>query len=297
MPGGNCCGQSKEDGMKPTRPLLRYHGGKWRLADWIIGFFPTHRIYVEPFGGAASVLLQKERCYAEVYNDLDGEIVNVFRVLQDPEKRARLIDMLHFTPYSRAEFNLAWEKTDDPVESARRVIIRAQMGFGSAGATKGSTGFRRDTERRYTTAMADWERYPECLEAIIDRMRGVQIECRPALEVIRTNDREDTLFYVDPPYLHGTRVMDGSTRYYRHEMTDADHSELLDRLNAARGMIVLNGYPSELYDNALQGWARYTKPSRASAGRGTVMRTEVVWLNEACAAALSKGEIQGRLIA
>lgn len=283
--------------MKPTRPLLRYHGGKWRLADWIISFFPEHRIYVEPFGGAASVLLQKERAYAEVYNDLDGEIVNVFRVLQDPEKRARLIDMLHFTPYARAEFNLAREKTDDPVESARRVIIRAQMGFGSAGATKGSTGFRRDTERRYTTAMADWVRYPDRLEAIIDRMRGVQIECRPALEVIRTNDRKDALFYVDPPYLHETRSMDGGTRYYRHEMTNADHAYLLAQLINAKGMVVLNGYPSELYANALQGWQMFTKPSRASGGRGTVMRTEAVWINKACADALAQGENQERTAA
>lgn len=124
--------------MTPTRPIMRYHGGKWRLAKWLISHFPAHRIYVEPFGGAASVLLQKERCYAEVYNDLDGEIVNVFRVMQSPELRDRLIEMLRFTPYARAEFALAWEKTADQVEAARRVIIRAQMGFGSAGRNSAS---------------------------------------------------------------------------------------------------------------------------------------------------------------
>lgn len=273
--------------VRPTRPLLRYHGGKWRLADWLISHFPPHNVYVEPFGGAASVMLQKPRCYAEVYNDLDGDIVNVFRVLQCPEKRALLIDKLRFTPYARAEFNLAWEQTDDAIEAARRVIIRAQMGFGSAGATKGSTGFRRDTERRYTTAMQDWVRYPDCLPPIINRMMGVQLETRPALDVIRTNDRVGTLFYVDPPYLHDTRVMDGSTRYYRHEMTNADHVELLDRLNQVQGMVVLNGYPSELYENALRGWRRVEKQSRASAWRGTSMRTEVIWLNEACSDALA----------
>ena len=277
----------------PTRPLLRYHGGKWRLAPWLISHFPPHRVYIEPFGGAASVLLQKPRCYAEVYNDLDGEIVNVFRVMQCPEKRALLIDKLRFTPYSRAEFNLAWEPTDDEVEQARRVIIRAQMSFGSAGATKGSTGFRRDTERRYTTVMQDWVRYPECLPPIIERMIGVQLETRPALDVIRTNDQSsDTLFYVDPPYLHDTRVMDGSTRYYRHEMTNADHAELLDRLNQVQSMVVLNGYPSELYENALQGWSRVEKQSRASAYRGTSMRTEVIWLNKACVKALSMQNTQ-----
>lgn len=282
--------------VKPTRPLLRYHGGKWRLADWLISYFPPHSVYVEPFGGAASVLLQKPRSYAEVYNDLDGDIVNVFRVLQCREKRERLIEMLRFTPYARAEFNLAWEPTDDDVERARRVIIRAQMGFGSAGATKGSSGFRRDTERRYTTAMQDWVRYPDCLPPIISRMTGVQLENRPALDVIRTNDRPGVLFYVDPPYLHDTRVMDGSTRYYRHEMTAADHVELLDRLNQVQGMVVLNGYPSELYENALREWTTFSRQSRASAYRGTSMRTEVIWLNPACSDALARGNAQGSLI-
>ena len=282
----------------PTRPLLRYHGGKWRLADWIISHFPPHRVYVEPYGGAASVLLQKPRSYAEVYNDLDDEIVNVFRVLQCPEQRARLIEKLRFTPYARTEFNLAWEQTTDQVESARRVIIRAQMGFGSAGATKGCTGFRRDTERKYTTAMQDWVRYPDRLQHIIERMLGVQLENRPALEVIRTNDAADALFYVDPPYLHETRVMSGSNSYYRHEMTNIEHVELLDRLNQMLGMVVLNGYQSDLYDAALQGWKRFTKQSRASAGRGTVMRTEVLWINPSCAQALAQqAGMQGRLIA
>lgn len=274
--------------MNPTRPLLRYHGGKWRLADWLISHFPAHRVYVEPFGGAASVLLQKPRSYSEVYNDLDGEIVNVFRVMQCPEKRDRLMEMLRFTPYARAEFELAWQPTADMVESARRVIIRAQMGFGSAGATKGSTGFRRDTARRYSTAMMDWVRYRDCLPPIVERMSGVQLENRPALDVIRTNDADGVLFYVDPPYMHDTRVMNGSTRYYRHEMSNDDHAELLDQLLALRGMVVLNGYPSAIYDDALKGWQKFSKLSRASAARGTAVRTEVIWINPACSDALAQ---------
>jgi DNA adenine methylase len=277
---------------KPTRPIMRYHGGKWRLAPWIISHFPAHRVYVEPFGGAASVLMQKPRSYAEVYNDLDGEIVNVFRVMQCPESRARLIRKLRFTPYARAEFNLAWEAADDPIESARRTIVRAQMGFGSAGATKGSTGFRRDTERRYTTAMADWMRYPDCLPPIIERMSGVLIENRAAVDVIRINDLEHTLFYVDPPYLHSTRVGARRGRYYRHKMTDADHADLLGLLNHVRGMVVLNGYSSDLYADMLGGgWTIFTKQSRASGGRGTVMRTEALWINKACADALAQGRM------
>lgn len=282
-----------------TKPALRYHGGKWRLADWIISYFPLHRIYVEPFGGAASVLLKKQPCQSEIYNDLDGEIVNLFRVMQCPEQRARLLETLRFTPYSRAEFNLAWEQTDDLVEQARRVIIRAQMGFGSAGATKGSTGFRSNarTKGRYTTEVTDWLKYQDGLPPIIERMRHVQLENRPALDVIHTNDTDDALFYVDPPYLHGTRTMDGGMCYYRHEMTNSDHINLLDCLNQVSGMVVLNGYQSELYDNALHGWKKVTKQSRAASQRGTVMRTEILWINKACVDAFAKHAIQGRLIA
>lgn len=117
-----------------TSPAIRYHGGKFRLAPWVMEFFPDHRIYVEPFGGAAGVLIQKPRAYSEVYNDLDGDMVNFFRVVQNAGLRNRLIESLVMTPYAREEFELAWEPTDDSLERARRLIIRAQMGFGSAGA-------------------------------------------------------------------------------------------------------------------------------------------------------------------
>lgn len=276
--------------MTPTRPIMRYHGGKWRLAKWLISHFPAHRVYVEPFGGAASVLLQKTRSFAEVYNDLDGQIVNVFRVMQSPEQRDRLIEMLKFTPYARAEFALAWEETSDPVESARRTIIRAQMGFGSAGATRGTTGFRANarTKNRYTNEVSDWLKYKESLPSCIDRLSHVQLENKPALEVIRINDADDTLFYIDPPYMHDTRVMRGS--YYRHEMNDSDHAFLLAQLLNCKGMVLLNGYDSDLYNNALVGWSKFTKQSRIAANRGTKLKEEVIWLNKACADALARGK-------
>lgn len=272
--------------MKVTRPLIRYHGGKFRLAAWLMQFFPKHQIYCEPFGGAASVLLQKQRAYAEVYNDLDNQIVNLFRVLQDENKSRRLIQLLHLTPFSRSEFQLAWEDSDCEIESARRVIIRAQMGFGSGGATKGTTGFRSDTSRRYTTAQMDWVKYPPVLLPIIERLTGVVIENKPALTVIANHDTPETLFYVDPPYLHSTRIMDNSNAYYRHEMTDVDHIELLNTLKNVKGMVVLNGYPSEIYNDHLMQWQKHATRSRTSANRGTKIKTEVVWLNPACVDAL-----------
>jgi len=128
--------------MSPTRPPLRYHGGKWRSAKKIIQHFPPHMTYVEPFGGGASVLLRKRRSKNEIYNDLDGDIVNVFKVLRDTSSSKELLRLLELTPFSRDEMYLGWKETDDPIEQARRCIVRSHMGFGSAGATKGRTGFR-----------------------------------------------------------------------------------------------------------------------------------------------------------
>ena len=269
------------------RPALRYHGAKFRLAAWVMGFFPRHTCYVEPFGGAAGVLLQKTRAYAEVYNDLDGEVVNFFQVLRDPDMRARLIEACVFTPYSRADFELSWEPAEDPIERARRIAIRAQMGFGSAGATKGVTGFRIDTKREYGTAQQLWALYPAAISAAGERMQSVLIENRPAVEVMRQHDGPETLHFVDPPYLHSTRVMNRGGRYYQHEMTEEQHSDLLSSLLELDGMVVLCGYPSDLYDARLIGWTRHEKAARISAGRGTAVRTEVVWLNPVCAKALA----------
>ncbi|WP_061291209.1 DNA adenine methylase [Azotobacter vinelandii] len=278
--------------MSLSTPVIRYHGGKFRLADWVIRHFPPHHFYVEPFGGAASVLLCKERSHGEVYNDLDGDIVNLFRVLQDPASRQALTERLVLTPYARDEYRLAWEDTSDLIERARRTIIRAQMGFGASGATKGSTGFRINCQRAYSTAQQVWSRYPDSLAAIGQRFAGVLIENRPAIEVMQQHDHPQTLHYVDPPYLHGTRALRNGTdirssrtmsgnshRYYRHEMTDADHEQLLLALRRLGGMVVLSGYPSDLYRDTLDDWFLTTTTARISAGRGTGLRTECLWLN------------------
>lgn len=282
--------------MPITSPAIRYHGGKFRLAPWVMEFFPDHRIYVEPFGGAAGVLIQKPRAYSEVYNDLDGDMVNFFRVVQNAGLRHQLIESLAMTPYAREEFEIAWLPATDSLERARRLIIRAQMGFGSAGATKGTTGFRIDTKREYETAQHVWAQYPSNMAALGLRMTGVLIENRPALDVLLAHDTPDTLFYVDPPYVHDTRcrVSMGSARGYRHEMTDDDHLALLDALQTVQGMVVLSGYPHPIYEDALNGWELREKTARISGGRGTAKRTECVWLNQACAR--SRKTVQLRMI-
>lgn len=269
--------------MTVTKPAMRYHGGKFRLAQWVLQFFPPHQIYTEAFGGAAGVLLQKPRSYAEVYNDMDGEIVNFFRVLRDPEQRARLIEAVKMTPYAREEFEAAWDHTDDPVERARRLAVRAQMGFGSAGATNGTTGFRIDTRREYATAQHLWLEYPENIAQAGARMSGVLIENRPAIEVLQQHDDPSALHFVDPPYVHGTRMLrHNGDNYYRHEMTDDDHAQLVDVLNGLHGAVVLCGYDNPLYANLLKGWVRHETTARIAASRGTGLRTECVWLNEQC---------------
>jgi DNA adenine methylase len=283
--------------VAPTRPALRYHGGKFRLAAWIQSFFPAHTAYVEPFGGAAGVLLQKPRSYAEVYNDLDGEIVNFFRVLQDPAARQRLINLCALTPYSRDEFELSWQPAIDAVERARRVAIRAQMGFGSAGATKGCTGFRVDTKRSYGTSQHLWAEYPAGIEMVGARFTGVLIENRPAIDVMLQHDAVDTLTYLDPPYVFETRCMTSGRAYYRHELSDQDHAELLDACLSLQGMAVISGYPSALYEDVLgaAGWISETTSARISAGRGSTIRTECAWLNPACQASLANKATQQRM--
>ena len=281
-----------------TRPAMRYHGSKFRLAPWVLGNFPPHLCYVESFGGAAGVLLQKPRAYAEVYNDLDGDMVNFFRVLQDPAQRGRLIELCELTPYAREEFEIAWLPTDDAIERARRTCIRAQMGFGSAGATKGTTGFRVDTKREYGTAQHLWADYPATIALVGARMTGVLVENLDASRVMHMHDAPSTLHFVDPPYMHSTRSRTVSnSRGYRHEMSDTDHVALISSCRTLSGMVVLCGYPSTLYDDALGDWGRRTTTARAAGQRGTSLRTEVLWLNPACSAALEATRAQPRMFA
>lgn len=280
--------------VRPKRPVLRWHGGKWRLAPWIISHFPPHRIYVEPFGGAASVLIRKPRAYAEIYNDLDDEVVALFRILRQPEQAAQLREALRLTPFARVEFREAYQPSDDPIERSRRLIIRSFMGFGSnahASQEKGhrSTGFRATSNRSGTTPAMDWANYPEAMGALVARLASVVIENRDAHEVMAQHDGPGTLHYVDPPYLPETRARgnryDLAWRMYRHELTREDHVDLLDFLCELDGMVALSGYPDTLYDARLADWRRVEKVAHADGARE---RTEVLWLNPTLCDALDR---------
>lgn len=276
----------------PRRPVLRYFGGKFRIRNWITGFFPPHRIYVEPFGGAGSVLLAKEPSFAEVYNDLDGEVVNLFRVLRDPKRAKRLRALLELTPFSRAEFELSYQPSKDPVESARRLVTRCFLGFGATAHNSAlRTGFRGKSWRQNMTGVGDWQTYPQSIEDFAARLRNAMIEQLPASEIIAKHDGHDTLIYADPPYQIGTRVgaSKGGKALYRHELTDADHRALGQQLRGCVGMVVLSGYASPLYDELFEGWERHDRDALADGAR---KRVESVWLNPACSAALRASKAQ-----
>lgn len=266
--------------MTPTRPVLRYHGGKWRIAEWVIDHLPPHHTYCEPFGGAGSVLLRKPRSAIEVYNDLDQAVVGLFRVLRDPVLAEQLRRACELTPWSRAEFDACWgDDTGDAVEDARRLIVRAAQSVG-AKKKRSRNGWRARATQ--VTPTDGWRRWPGQIPHYVDRLRDVLIECLPWQRVLDLYDSPATVFYCDPPYLLSTRAWD-HRRIYDNELTDADHTELLLRLQAAKGMVLLSGYPSPLYEGLLGDWLRVECRARA---QGNAPRVEVMWLNPAAAAAV-----------
>lgn len=271
-----------------SRPVLRYHGGKWKLAPWIISHFGPHKVYTEVFGGGASVLMRKARSYAEVYNDLDGEIVNLFCVLR--HRSYELTRALEMTPFARDEYKRSFEISKDELEQARRTVVRSYMGFGSNSLNRDiKSGFRSCSNRSGTTPAHDWSNYPAAITEIAERLRGVVIENRDAKQVMAAHDGPQTLHYVDPPYVHSTRsrAMHGN-HGYAHEMTDTEHQDLADYLKAISGMVVLSGYHSSLYDRLYSDWRRV---DRAALGDGAVKRTEVLWFNDAASSAIPQGNL------
>lgn len=256
------------------RPALRYHGGKWMLAPWLISLFPPHDIYVEPFGGAASVLLRKPRSKIEVYNDLDSEVVDLFRLLRDPQSAGELIRALELTPFGREEFERAYEPAETPMERSRRLIVRSFSGFGShSHNSQNSNGFRWHPSKSYAQEFAN---LPRSLQAVTERIRGVTIENQHALKLIRQQDTPKTFFFVDPPYPHSTR--DPHLKGYRHEMQDGEHRQLAESLKRIRGKALVCGYAG-LYDHLFEGWYRQEKLSFANGQKGRSERTEIVWAN------------------
>lgn len=274
--------------MTPERPVLRYFGGKYVLAPWIIENLPAHKIYVEPFGGAASVLMRKPRAWHEVYNDLNDEVVNVFRVLREQNQAKELERRLRLTPFAKAEYNEAFEDTPDPVDRARRTMIRSFMGFGGDACSAGRpTGFRSiiTSLDRGTTPPIEWVTFADAIPAFSARLSAVAIEKRDAFEIMELHDGPHALFYVDPPYVHDTRNLKHG---YKFELSEQDHERLVSRLAEMQAMVVLSGYDSPIYDKL--GWEKRKRETHADGGRD---RVECLWLNPAAVKAQAQQSLFG----
>ena len=250
------------------KSVLKYPGAKNRIAPWICGYMPKHDVYLEPFAGSLSVLFNKERCHIETVNDLDGEIVNFFKVLRD--NKDKLMEAVLFTPFSRQEYIEAYGQAADPVEKARKFAVKCWMRFGCGNLYR--NGFKSGQQTHSPNPAKLWAGLPETMELAAERLREVQIECLPAVELIKRYDTPDVFIYADPPYLHGTR----KNYLYRHEMTDEDHIELLKVLTSHPGKILLSGYDNELYNEMLGGWDKVQRSTLAEGGR---KRTETLWKN------------------
>lgn len=250
--------------------LLNYPGAKWGMAEEIVSLMPPHRSYLEPFFGSGAVLFNKPPSAIETVNDIDGDVVNFFTVLREyPEELARRI---YLTPYSRDVFDDAYKDWGtDSIERAHRFVIRSKMSHGFKMHHK--SGFKVDVQgREKAYCVEDWNRIPDNLMKAAIRLKEVQIENRPALDLINRFNYENVLIYADPPYLMETRCC----AQYRHEMTEQDHIDLLAALLQHKGPVILSGYPSELYDRELKCWSRIT---RKAYNKNADQRTEVLWCN------------------
>jgi DNA adenine methylase len=268
---------------KGLKSPIAWYGGKAYYAEWLIERFPDHRVYVEPFGGAANVLLRKPRSEVEVYNDIDDRVVNLFHVIRDPEQFERLRLLLDLTPYARGEFAalLDLPPTDDPVEKARRffaVCRQARGGIGMSKLTKNAWATSKRTRREMAEPVSKYLSAIDGLEDVATRFRTVMIESRPAIELIHQYDGDDTFFYLDPPYMPETRHANKAATY-AHEMTPDDHAALLDTLLQIKGKAMLSGYAAPLYDDKLKDWRREELKTKAHMSNSGEERIEVIWFN------------------
>ena len=274
--------------MKPNhRAVFPYFGGKWYIGDWIAENLPPGRTLVITHGGGGSPLwhVPLGRYAVEVLNDIDARVVNFFRVCR--ERPGDLAAMTLLTPYSRAEWRHCRDTADegDELERARKFItVAKQSRYGAWG--RGWSCTIEHAHRGIAQSLSNWLRTPETILAVAGRLARVQLECRDAIDVVRTYDRPDTVFYVDPPYCHDVREP-GSCDVYRHEYTREDHEELLRELLRIKGKAAISGYRNPLYDSTLKDWRtvarnvclRARQHSR-KAGDERAMRTEILWIKE-----------------
>lgn len=253
------------------KAIAKYPGSKWSLADWIINIFPDHHSYLEPFFGSGAVLFNKSRSHIETVNDLDGNVVNLFEwIRKNPE---RLAYEIYYTPYARQVYDDAFSMVpEDSLGKAVNFYIRLNMGHGFR--TNGEkVGWKNDVQgRERSYASQDWCNLPDKIIKAAERLRGVQIENRPAVELIKRFNYKNVLIYCDPPYMLETR----HGKQYRYEMDTRAHEELLDILLKHKGYVVISGYDTGLYNSILKGWNKFEKESHTQV---MAKKKEVIWMN------------------
>jgi len=253
------------------KAVIKYPGSKWSITEWIISFFPEHHSYVEAFFGSGAVLFNKPRSDIETVNDLDGNVVNLFEwIRKDPE---RLAHEIYYTPYARQVYDDAFALVpEDSFDKAVNFYIRLNMGHGFR--TNGEkVGWKNDVQGREKAYTAQgWCNLPVRIMQAAERLRGVQIENRPAVELIQRFNYKNVLIYCDPPYILGTR----SGKQYRCEMDDKDHNDLLDVLLAHRGPVLLSGYDNDIYNDRLNGWHR---EETICYSQVCSRKKEILWMN------------------
>lgn len=253
------------------KAVAKYPGSKWSLAQWIISYFPEHHSYLEPFFGSGAVLFNKPRSRIETVNDLDNNVVNLFECMR--EDPAKLASMVYMTPYAREVYERAFKEVPgDKFEAALNFYIRLNMGHGFR--TSGEkVGWKNDVQgRERAYAANDWCNLPDKIMQAAERLRGVQIENRPAVELIKRFNYPNVLIYCDPPYMLATR----NGKQYRCEMDAKDHEELLKVLLQHKGPVLISGYDTELYNYMLSGW---TKVQNIAYSQTHSRKQEILWMN------------------
>lgn len=250
------------------KAILKYPGGKWRVADWILEFFPEHKVYCEPFFGSGAIFFKKQPAYIETINDINGDIVNLFRVCRDfPEELAKLIEL---TPFSREEFQKCYTPSENPIEQARRTLVRYHQSFGTSNSSKNS--WRNVQTYGGPRCATMWNDLPEIICRCCERLKNAQIECIDAIELTRRYNSPDTLIYCDPPYLPNLR----KRNMYKFEFDENQHAQMLTVLRESKSKVILSGYDSELYNEFLADWYTAEKITTAQMG---LHRTEKLWMN------------------
>ena len=250
------------------RRLINYPGSKWKMAQLIISLCPEHKNYLEPFAGSLAVFFNKEKVLCETINDLDCRLINLYKQIREqPEKLASLI---YLTPYSREEQILSYEISENKLEDARRMMV--QLWFSIGGKTSHNSSFKRNTTWKGAYNTQTWGRVPEAILEAVDRLKNAQIENRPAIQLIKEFNDPETLIYVDPPYMKSLL----SSSYYKHEMSDCDHLEMLRVLKVSNSKIILSGYESSLYEKELKDWKKIIIPTSNFTGK---TKNEVLWVN------------------